>query len=155
MSERTCSRGVDTSLCANTGTNGADQACCLHCSSAACKNEEADWATGDTDCITKGGKCQFNTLTCSGGGKDYRQEYKCGGPVERQCCAPKTLPPTQPPTQPPIPTVPTDKVPVDPNAGGKSGGQTAGIVIGVMFAIVVVMGQYPTLNNQLLISLLI
>ena len=106
----------------------------MHCSTADCKNEEQQWSQGDTECIMKGGTCQFNSLVC-GSGKRYHSEWGCGGPTDRQCCAPDTLPPTQPPTSPTVPTVPTDGIPITPDSG--SGGQTAGIVIGVLFGIVV------------------
>ena len=139
VDERKCSRGADSTLCANTGVGGQDQTCCMHCSTAACKNEEAEWASRDTDCIMKGGGCQFTSIACKGG-KTFHSEYTCGGPVDRQCCAPNVPPPPTPgPTDPIPPTIPTDSVPVDPNAGNGAG-KTAGVVIGVMFAIVVVLG---------------
>jgi len=138
---RTCSRGADSSLCSNTGTGGGDQTCCMSCQTADCKNEENQWAQGDTNCIARGGNCQYSSLKCSGGGKSYHIEpgFECGGPSERQCCAPAILPPTQPPTSPTIPTVPSQAPPVTPDNGG-DGGKTAGIVIGVLFAIFAVMG---------------
>jgi len=110
----------------------------MHCSTADCKNEEAAWASQDTDCIMKGGGCQFTSINCKGG-KTFHPEFTCGGPVDRQCCAPNSPPPSSTSQSPTVPTIPPDDVPVDPNAGS-GGGQTAGIVIGVMFAIVVVLG---------------
>ena len=138
VDERTCSRGADSTLCANTGIGGQDQTCCMHCSTATCKNEEAAWASQDTDCIMKGGGCQFTSINCKGG-KTFHPEFTCGGPVDRQCCAPNSPPPSSTSQSPTVPTIPPDDVPVDPNAGGGSG-KTAGVVIGVMFAIVVVLG---------------
>jgi len=86
----------------------------------------------------KGGGCQFTSINCKGG-KTFHPEFTCGGPVDRQCCAPNSPPPSSTSQSPTVPTIPSDDVPVDPNAGGSSG-KTAGIVIGVMFAIVVVLG---------------
>ena len=46
----------------------------------------------DRPCVAKGGKCQQNTLTCSG---DYERGL-CGGSSARQCCVPrsgKAIPP--------------------------------------------------------------
>ena len=137
VDERTCSRGADSTLCANTGVGGQDQTCCMHCSTAACKNEEAEWASQDTDCIMKGGGCQFTSIKCKNG-KTFHPEFTCGGPVDRQCCAPNSPPPSSTSQTPTVPTIPPDDVPVDPNAGGN--GKTAGIVIGVMFGIFVVLG---------------
>ena len=86
----------------------------------------------------KGGGCQFTSIKCKNG-KTFHPEFTCGGPVDRQCCAPNVPPPSSTIQTPTVPTIPPDDVPVDPNAGGSSG-KTAGIVIGVMFAIVVVLG---------------
>lgn len=121
----------------------------MSCQTAACKNEENDWAKLDTNCISRGGKCQFNTLTCSGGGKDYHTSsgFECGGPSERQCCAPNALPPTPSPTPPPIPTVPDIPAPITPS-GGNDSGKTAGIVIGVLFAICAVLGLGYYVNQN-------
>ena len=46
----------------------------------------------DRPCVAKGGKCQQNTLTCSG---DYERGL-CGGSSARQCCvlrSGKAIPP--------------------------------------------------------------
>nr|XP_022333786.1 lysozyme 3-like [Crassostrea virginica] len=40
----------------------------------------------DRPCVAKGGKCQQNTLTCSG---DYERGL-CGGSSARQCCVPRS-----------------------------------------------------------------
>ena len=53
-----------------------------------CKDQESEWAKGDTQCVLQTGSCQFNTVRCTGNGFAYRPEYACGGPAERQCCAP-------------------------------------------------------------------
>ena len=53
--------------------------------------------------------------------------------------SPNSPPPSSTSQSPTVPTIPSDDVPVDPNAGGSSD-KTAGIVIGVMLAIAVVLG---------------
>jgi len=90
------------------------QVCCLSCNTAECKQEESDWATYDTECVMQGGTCQYNSLPCSQAGYAYRTEFSCGGPAERQCCAPASkptppltseqTPPTVPPTFTPPPS---------------------------------------------------
>ena len=60
--------------------------------------------------------------------------------------SPNSPPPSSTSQSPTVPTIPSDDVPVDPNAGGSSG-KTAGIVIGVMLAIAVVLGGYYVKQN--------
>ena len=121
--------------------------CCKSCTSPSCKQEEAEWAKYDTDCVLQGGTCQFNSVPCNGYDLDYRPQFNCGGPSDRQCCAPNVKPtPTVSSTQT-IPTVAPTPKPTVPSSSG-NGGQTAGIVIGVLIGCCFVVGAgYYVMQN--------
>ena len=78
---------------------------------------------------------------------DYRPQFNCGGPSDRQCCAPNIKPtPTISSTQT-IPTVAPTPKPTTPSSSS-NGGQTAGIVIGVLIGCAfVVGGGYYVMQN--------
>ena len=138
-----CNRGMQDDLCSNGGTNGQDMTCCIDCRTSQCKQEEAEWAKYDTDCVLQGGTCQFNSMDCNGQDYEYRTEYGCGGPSERQCCAPPTKPTPPNTSEQTPPTVPPTYTPIAPDDGsGSDAGKTAGIVIGVLFGCVAVFGAF-------------
>ena len=142
-----CNRGVQTDLCSHGGTGGSDQVCCITCNTAECKQEEAEWSKYDTDCVMQGGSCQYNTMPCTQSGFAYRAEFSCGGPADRQCCAPsiKPTPPlTSDQTPPTVPPVFTSVAP----PSGSSGGATAGIVIGVLIACCALFGGFFYVNQN-------
>ena len=79
-------------------------------------------------------------MPCTQSGYDYRDEYRCGGPVDRQCCAPAFKPTTTlvntPETLPPTfspPSTPSD---------GLGAGAIAGIVIGLLTVCTVLAAGY-------------
>jgi hypothetical protein len=57
-----CNRGTED-LCTNDGNSGSNEICCKACNTAACKQEEAEWAKSDTECVLQGGSCKFNSLS--------------------------------------------------------------------------------------------
>ena len=89
-------------------------------------------------------------MACSGSGYTYHSEYRCGGPAERQCCAPAFVVTTTklPETIPPTPTSPST------TASPSSAGRTAGIVIGVLVALgfVVGVGYFYRQNGNPLVA---
>jgi hypothetical protein len=61
--------------------------CCKSCNETPkeCKSEEDEWAKQDTECVLAGGRCIFEGNQCN---NFIKPELGCGGPDDRQCCAP-------------------------------------------------------------------
>ncbi|CAG0896719.1 unnamed protein product, partial [Darwinula stevensoni] len=72
-----CTAGYETGLC----PGDSNVRCCLPCNQA-CMDQEADWSSGDGECVAEGGRCMMDSNYCA-----YTwQSGKCGGPADRKCC---------------------------------------------------------------------
>ena len=140
-----CNRGIKDRHCENEGTSGVDQVCCINCTTKDCKEQESEWAREDTDCVLQSGTCQYTSMPCTKSGFAYRGEYFCGGPAERQCCAPAVKPTTTVVYTPE--TMPPTFSPATTPGSNTNAGQTAGIVIGVLVACCALFGGYYFKQN--------